>query len=89
MVAGDLCPRIDMETDHFVARSHKPTQGRSTTNFAALRSIDIAAAELTVKCFLILVCILGCFRLVACALLFLRFQTQLAIYTAVSLFRIA
>ena len=71
VVAGELYQQVDMETDHIVARSHTSTQGRSTTNFAALHSIDIATAELTVKCFLIPICILGCFRLVAGALLFL------------------
>ena len=71
VVAGNLCPRVDIETDHFVAHFGMSEQGRSTTNFEALHSIDNATVEWTVKCFLIPICILCCFRLVAGALLFL------------------
>ena len=64
-------------------------QGRLTMNFAALYSTDTVTAKLTVKLVLILECIFGCLCEVAGVFLFLPFRTQVAVYTAVSLFRIA
>ena len=89
MVAGELCPRVDKETDHFVVHFRMSEPGRLTMNFAALYSTDTVTAKLTVKLVLILECIFGCLREVAGVFLFLPFRTQVAVCTAVSLFRIA
>ena len=89
VVAGELCPRVDMETDHFVVHFRMSEQGRLTMNFAALHSTDTVTAKLTVKLVLILVCIFGCLCEVGCVFLFLPFRTQVAVCTVVSLFRIA
>ena len=86
---GSCVHGLTRKTDHFVVHFRMSEQGRLTMTFAALYSTDTVTANLTVKLVLILVCIFGCLCEVAGVFLFLPFRTQVAVCTAVSLFRIA